>query len=259
MTPLNGGDTVPPMNLSRCDAIVLASMDFRESDKIVTLFTLQHGKIRGVAKGAKRSVKRFGVALESFARLNVELVIKEGLCGMRSADVVTVFPHIRDDLMKIALAGYAVEVVDRLLPEGLSNPRLFRLLSAYLERLDTAPLLPSDRRFFEMNLLNILGYRISLDKCSTCGTDLSKDVPRRAGAAGAVLCAGCGRFGKPISPETALLLERSLKTGRFGAVVFSPASLHEAGELLDAAIAAHLSRPLNSLVFLRQISADFPA
>lgn len=244
------------METTRCEAIVLAAMDYRESDRIVTLFTLQHGKVRGVAKGAKRSARRFGPALEPFARISVELVVREGLSSLRGADIVTLYPGIRGDLRAIGLAGYSVELADRYLPDGAPSPRLFRLLIAWLERLDQGDASLSDRCFFEANFLNILGYRISLDRCASCGVELSPGAERRVGGAGMVLCAGCGRYGAPIGPETAALLIRCLATGRFGALSFSPAALREAGPLLDGAIAAHLSRPLNSLAFLKQIEPD---
>ncbi|WP_298267659.1 DNA repair protein RecO [Geobacter sp.] len=246
------------METSRSEAIVLGAMDYRESDRIVTLFTLQHGKVRGVAKGAKRSMRRFGGALEPFARLGVELVVREGLSSLRGADIVSLYPRIRADLLKIALAGYAVELADRFLPDGAPSPRLFRLLTAYLEHLEQGEAREGDRRFFEANFLNILGYRLALDRCAACGAELSAVAARRRGAAGTVLCGACGRGGAEVGPETVRLLDLCLGTGRFDAVAFSSAALHEAGELLDDAIAAHLTRPLNSLAFLRQIEADEP-
>lgn len=244
------------METTRTEAIVLAAMDYRESDRIVTLFTLEHGKVRGVAKGAKRSARRFGPALEPFARIGVELVLREGLSSLRGADIVTLYPGIRGDLRAIGLAGYAVELADRYLPDGAPSPRLFRLLTAWLERLDGGGATPSDRRFFEANFLNILGYRVSLDFCSSCGAELSVAAERRVGGAGAVLCGRCGRHGASIGPEAAALLVQCLATSRFGAIAFSPVALREAGQLLDGAIAAHLTRPLNSLAFLKQIEPD---
>ncbi|WP_298431774.1 DNA repair protein RecO [Geobacter sp.] len=244
------------MEASRSEAIVLGAMDYRESDRIVTLFTLQHGKVRGVAKGAKRSMRRFGGALEPFARLGVELVVREGLSSLRGADIVSLYPRIRADLLKIALAGYAVEISDRFLPDGAPSPRLFRLLAAYLEHLEQGEARAADRRFFEANFLNILGYRLALDRCAACGEELSPEAARRIGTGGAVLCGACGRVGTPVGPGTVRLLTLCLGTGRFGAVTFPPAALREAGELLDGAISAHLARPLNSLAFLRQIETE---
>jgi len=242
------------MQTNECEAVVLATMDYGESDRIVTLFTREHGKVRVLARHGKKSVKRFSGALEIFARLRIHLVLKEGLSSLRTTDIVTVFPHIREDLQKIGCAGYACEVVDRFLPEALCNPRLFRLLVAYLEQLDTFPPSADDRRFFEINLLNILGYRLSLEHCSRCGTEigaLSGTV--RYSAVGEISCGDCGSSGYPLSSATRTLLQKAMTTGRFGAVSFPESSLREAGAALDASIASHLTRPLNSLQFLQQV------
>ena len=237
------------MQSCRCEAIVLGVLDYREADKIVTLFTLEHGKLKGLARGAKRSIRRFGGCLEPFALLTVQLAIKGGLSRLDGADVHSIHPRIRADLQKIGYAGYACETIDLLLPEGFANARLFRLLSAYLVQLDSTPPEPSDRRFFEINLLNILGYRPDLDNCGSCGAKLSLSI---GGPAGVLLCGRCGRGGPAVSPSTIALLKRSLHTGRFGSIVFSPTELAEADTVLDPAIACHLSRPLKSLHFLSE-------
>ena len=239
---------------SRCEAIVLGVMDYRESDKIVTLFTLEQGKIKGMARGAKRSVRRFGGALELFARLNLEIGIKEGLAQLHTADIVSVFPRIREDLAKIGHAGYACELTDALLPEGACNPRLFRLLTSYLEYLERFPAAFSDRRFFELNLLNVLGLRPALEQCAECAGELGGGAWfRPAAAACGLLCSRCGRGGSPVSAPTITHLRQSLATGRFGVISFTPTGLDEAGGLLDAAIAAHIQRPPNALSFLREM------
>jgi DNA repair protein RecO (recombination protein O) len=244
------------MQTTECEAIVLAAMDYGEADRIVTIFTREYGKVRGIARNGKKSVKRFGAALDIFARLRLRLVLKEGLCSLRNADIMTVFPRIRADLTKIGYAGYACEVVDRFLPEALCNPRLFRLLSAYLEHLDAFPACADDRRFFEVNLLNIVGYRLSLDRCERCGVGVSSAVGSTSFATTAKpVCDTCGRIWLPVSPVTLDILRKAMETGRFGLVRFSPETLHEAGEILDTAIAAHMNRPLTSLLFLRDVPA----
>jgi len=241
------------MESCRCEAILLGVADYGEADRLVTLFTLEQGKLRGVAKGAKRSLRRFGGVLEPFARLSVQIVMRSGLSRLVEADAVTIFPLIRGDLLKIGYAGYACEAADLLLPEGLPNPRLFRLLAAYLEHLDRFPPSPSDRRFYEVNLLNILGYRPAFGQCASCNTDIGDLPVRYAGVAGSLHCGRCGRGDRAISEGTVNLLEKALTTGRFGAVSFLPAELAEAGNILDPAIASHVCRPLKSLAFLREM------
>jgi DNA repair protein RecO (recombination protein O) len=242
---------------SSSEAIVLKLADYRESDRLVTLFTPDHGKLNGIARGAKRSVRRFGGALELFARLQLQVRLKQGLSELVSADIMTIHPGIRGDLDRIAHAGYACELVAELAPEGMANPRLFRLLASYLSQLDKHPATVSDRRFFEINFLNIIGYRPSLEICSRCGTRLGSPPLRAAHvAAGEILCSECAPHAMHVPEETRQILCSSLRIGRFGTIRFSGSAIIEAGALLDAAIAAHLGVPLRSLAFLAHLEPD---
>jgi DNA repair protein RecO (recombination protein O) len=240
------------METCRCAAVILGTTDYRETDRLVTLFTRELGRVRGVARGAKRSQRRFGGALELFARIDLHIVPSEGLCRLQSADVVSIFPGIRGDLERIALAGYACELADCLTPEGVPYPRLFRLLTACLEHLDTAPASLADRRFFEINLLNILGYRPPLDTCGRCDDTIIGADPLFVGAGGHLLCGRCGGDQRRISGATVASLRQALKTGRFGVLSFDGDGAAEAGIVLDPLIASHIRRPLKSLAFLRE-------
>lgn len=245
------------MGSESVEALVLGAMDYGEADRIVTLFTLEHGKVKGIARGAKKSVRRFGSAFEPFARLKTEIVLKEGLSVIRQADIVTVFPRIREDLLKIGYGGYACELADVMLPEGMANPRLFRLLSSYLEQLDSSPANPSDRRFFEMNLLNVLGYCPSLEQCVACGKVLDNEGRAYHWTChDGLLCSRCSKGGKSVSGETLTLLRQAIRTGRFGVILFPEASLQEAGRILDGALSMHLHRPLKALGFLREMECN---
>ncbi len=242
------------MRVSQSEAIVLAVRDYGEADKILTLFTREHGKIGSIARNAKKSRKRFGGSLEVFARLRLQIVLKESLSRLDSTDLVTIFPHIREDLAKIGYAGYACELIDRLLPEAQPNMRLYRLLVSYLEYIDSAPALADDRRFFEVNLLNILGYRIPLESCAQCGVALESAMALcYQPLSGVIFCGRCSQTGQRISRETVSSLNLAMRTGRFGKIRFSVDVLREAGEILDSTIASHLNRPLCSLLFLQEV------
>ncbi len=236
-----------------CEAIVLSIRDHGEADKIVTLFTLEHGKISGIARNAKRSRKRFGGSLEVFARLRILVILKEGLSRLEDSELMTVFPHIREDLAKIGYAGYACELIDRLLPEAQPNRRLFRLLVSYLDYLDSSPPVEDDRLFFEVNLLNILGYRIPLEICAQCNKPLDREMDLSYLPQSGFFCDRCGVSGFNISHETLSLLKISMNTGRFGKIRFDGNALREAQEVLNSTIALLLDRPLVSLSFLREV------
>jgi DNA repair protein RecO (recombination protein O) len=244
------------MRIVTCETLILGVSDYREADKIVTCFTLEQGKLTGLARGAKQSRKRFGGALEPFARLQLQLSLKEGLATLNGADIINVYPAIRQDLAKIGSAGNACELTERLTPEGEPNQRLFRLLAAYLEYLDKFPYAPSDRRFFTINLLKVTGYQPALEQCATCGADLTAASRFYQAPTGGLLCGRCGPGNRPVAAQTVALFRQALKTGRFGVLRFSAAELAEADALLDAAIAPHLNRPLKSSTFLREIGSD---
>jgi len=239
------------MNLEKLQAFVLSNSAYSESDRIVSLFTLEYGRIRGFARGARNSRKRFGPALETFARIDLQLGQKEGLSSLRSADVITLYPGIRSDLGAIAHGLYACELVEHLTPEGQPLPRLYRLLAAYLERLDSGKSDDADRRMFEINLLNILGYRPSLNGCSRCGS-----VFDERGAlmqhGGELLCRFCAAVGHQIALTSLRSLNSCLTTSRFGQTIFDEEALQLAGILLDESLATHSARKFKSLEFLQQ-------
>ena len=240
------------MRDEKLQAIVLSTLDYGDSDRIASLFTLEHGRIKAFARAARKSRKRFGAALESFARIEGQVRIKDGLSGLQQAEIISVYTGIRADLPRIAHALHACELVEAMTPEGHPLPRLYRLLAAWLDRLETTAADECDRRFFEINLLNILGYRPALEQCGRCGAPF--------GAGGALLaqgcepvCRECAAAGRPLTTATLKTLLACMGTGRFGLVPFPGETLSQAGGLLDEALAAHAGKRLKSLEFLRQV------
>ena len=242
------------MQSEKLQAFVLSALDYGDSDRIVSLFTLEHGRLKAFARGARKSRKRFGPALEPFARIDIQARIKAGLSSLQQADIISIYPVIRTDLERIAHALYACELVDVITPEGHPIPRLYRLLAAYLERLETETAIEADRRFFEINLLNILGYRPSLATCSRCDAPFG-EVGAWLQDGGEAVCRFCCAGGRPVSAVTLKTLAACLKTGTFGQIPFPPDTLQQAGDLLSEAISAHTGRRLKSLEFLQQVTA----
>jgi DNA repair protein RecO (recombination protein O) len=240
------------MQLEKLQAFVLSTSDYGERDRIASLFTLEHGRLKGFARGARNSRKRFGPALETLARIELQLTHKDGLSSLKSADVITLYSGIRSALGAIAHGLYACELIDCLTPEGQPLPRLYRLLASYLEHLDTGHVAESDRRMFEINLLNILGYRPSLEMCSRCGAQFDA-----YGALiqhdGELVCRFCAASGRKIPSLSLGWLGSCLATSRFGMVESDAEILQPAGALLDESLAAHSPKRLKSLDFLLQV------
>lgn len=240
------------MRTEKLQAFVLSTLDYSDSDRIVTLFTLEHGRIKAFARGAKKSRKRFGAALETFARIEAQVRLKDGLSGILLADINNIYPGIRADLAKIAHALYACELIEIMTPEGHPLPRLYRLLSAYLDRLEAEDVMEADRRFFEINTLNILGYRPSLDSCARCDTPFT-DSNVLLQENGELICRSCSAVGRSLATAGLRVLSACLGTGKFGLIALPAEFRADVGTLLDKAIAAHAERQLKSLEFLRQV------
>lgn len=240
------------MHTEKLQAFVLSNSDYGDSDKIVSLFTLEHGRLKGFARGARNSRKRFGPALETFARIELQLNHKDGLSSLRSADIITLYPGIRSVLEAIVHGLYACELLESLTPEGQPLPRLYRLLASYLEHLDSNQSEDADRRMFEVNLLNILGYRPSLESCSRCGSDFDgRGALMQHG--GELLCSNCTLSGQMIPSSALFGLQHSLHTSRFGQALLDGEALHSAGMLMDESLSVHSSRKFKSLEFMQHM------
>ncbi len=171
------------------DAIVLSRFDLGEADRVLTLITPEHGKLKAIAKGIRRPSSRLGGSLEPFAELRV--VLARG----RTFDVVTevhvghAWLALRDRLESAATAWYLAELADRSLEERHAAEPLYDLLHRAYELLDAG--MDPDRvaRWYEMHLADELGQRPEVDRCVECDRMLEAEGAFRwVPALGGVLC-----------------------------------------------------------------------
>ena len=133
------------MQLRKTDAVVIHRVDFKESDLIVTLYTADLGKVTGIAKGAKRSKRRFVNNLQPFSYIRI--VFSEGRGGLirlDEADMILPLFRISEDISKILYGSYFLEMVKEMTGEKEANPQLFdllvRSLTVYLHKKSKATL-----------------------------------------------------------------------------------------------------------------------
>lgn len=175
----------------RCDAIVLARMDYAEADRILTIYSRQHGKMRVIAKGARRPMSRLGPHLEFFN--TVRLMLARG----RDLDVVTgaetVEPHlaIRADLDAFGHASHMVEILARLTEDRQENSAIFELLSRSLQLLSEGVDAFHATRHYEFVLLGLLGFRPEIYRCIECQAILDQAPHPFIVDAGGFLCGQC--------------------------------------------------------------------
>lgn len=248
------------MSLQQDLAIVLQVKDHGDSDKIVTLYTLEHGKAVLIAKGAKRSKKRFVNKLELFSLLAIHFAPSRHSSLMRldQADLVAPFPRLRENYELYIGACLLCELVLHWTREHDSDEDLFRLLAWALEGLATVG--GGVNRtiiFFHVKMLDILGYRPDLTGCLDCrGLGAAGVLYRFSPLRNGLVCSRCEPRAtvnsQPLSIQTIQLLRRvqDLEQGKLERLQFSLAATREAIALLKRYDHHLLQREVQSWDFL---------
>ena len=238
------------MSLYRDRAVVLRTWKLGEADRIISLLTHEHGKVRGVAKGVRRTRSKFGARLEPLSHVAVQLYRGRGdLDTVTQVETLDRFATLRADPDRFARAEAMLEAVDNVAqdrePDRALHVMLVRAL-ATLDR-DDSPLVVAA---FFLKLLAHEGLQPHLDHCVSCGAEeplVAFDLEE-----GGVLCAECRR-GRPISPEALGVLRRVLGGGLAGVLAepVGPAT-GEVDLLATALMEHHLERRLRAVAVLDQ-------
>jgi len=177
----------------RAHAIVLRHADWGEADRLVTLYTREQGKLRAVVKGARKVTSRKAGHLEPFTHVKLQLARGRSLFIVTQADTIDAFLPLRDTLEMTGTASYVVELLDRFVYEDEGpNPTLFRLLTETLKRLATSEDPWLAVRYYEMRLLDFLGFRPQLFECANCGRAIKAEDQFFSFSTGGVICPRCG-------------------------------------------------------------------
>ena len=155
-----------PQRQFRSQAIILSRRDFGESDRLLTLFTPHHGKRRAIAKGARKPSAKVSGHVELFARSDVMIHRGRNLDILVQAELLDPYLGLREDLERNAYANYAAELLDRFTAdEEEAGSELFLLLHKTLSRTAKAADPRLAARFFELRLLDLVGFRPELQEC----------------------------------------------------------------------------------------------
>jgi len=191
------------------EAMVLRSHPLGESDRIVTFLTRSVGKLRGVAKGARRSRRRFGSNLEPLSRVRLEYFEREGsdLARIEAADLLESFYRLQEDPERSAVLACLAEVADAFAREQQEDEAYFRLLRAVLAAIRDGLDLERAARYFEVWTLRLHGVLPPLSSCARCQGGLSGRGGIYDRREGDVLCRRCAPQRPPGSvPLTAAAL-----------------------------------------------------
>ena len=177
----------------RVEAVVLRHTDYGEADRILSLYTRQLGKTRALVKGARKVTSRKAGHLEPFTYVKLQLAKSRDLPLVTQADTLDAYLPLGEDLVLTGHASYVVELIDRFTyDDGAENSSLFRLLTDTLSRLASKidPWLVI--RYYEIRLLDYLGFRPQLFECVNCGREILAEDQFYSFSAGGIICPSCG-------------------------------------------------------------------
>jgi DNA repair protein RecO (recombination protein O) len=187
---------------------VLRSHTLGEADRIVTFLTRTAGKVRAVARGARRSRKRFGSNLELLSRVRLTYFEKEGvdLARVESADLLESFYALQADPERGAVLACFAEVADAFAREQQEDEAFFRLLHAVLQAVKGGLDLEWAGRYFELWTLKLHGVLPPLTQCGRCGAAMGTGGGQLLRREAIVTCRRCGdrRAGDPDLPAAAV-------------------------------------------------------
>ncbi|HTJ34993.1 MAG TPA: DNA repair protein RecO [Dactylosporangium sp.] len=235
--------------LYRDDAVVLRVQKLGESDRIITLFTRHHGRIRAVAKGVRRTTSKFGGRLEPFGHVDVQLLEGRSLDVISQVEGVDLFGRrFLEDYSRYTLASAIAETAERLTPiEQEPSLRLFQLTLGALRALAVAEHaggLVLDA--YLLRAMSVAGWAPALRECAVCGTP----GPHRGFSvpAGGAVCPDCRPPGAAHPAPATLELMSALAEGDWTvADASAPNHQREASGLVAAHLQWHLERALRSL------------
>ncbi|MFZ0170096.1 MAG: DNA repair protein RecO [Acidimicrobiales bacterium] len=227
----------------RDEGVVLRTMRLGEADRIITLITPEHGKVRAVAKGVRKTKSKLGGHLDLLTHVSVMCWKGRELDVITQAEVIDLFRPIREDLDKMPVAFTMLEAVDQVAVERHPMPQLFKMLVGALTTLagdGGAVLLGA----FLWKLLALEGVSPVVDQCTACG-EPAELVAFDEGVGG-FLCRSC-RSGQAVSPEAVALI-RQILGGHLRQALDEPSSraTAEVERLATLATEYHLDRRLRS-------------
>jgi len=246
------------------EALILRSVDFGESDRILHLLTPDSGRLTTIAKGARRSVRRFGGTLDLFNHLRVQVDFgrKTTMARLDQARLLSAFEPLRVDPGRFALGCYLLELFDRLAPEGGNRDDMRRLFDFAVEALTAISIWEPSvrlRTLLELRALDALGLRPELRNCVRCGESAGghSEVDFHVADGGAV-CGACaprmqGLLRVHLGTLRALEQGLRLDFDRLDRLGFGGQALDEAQQLISRFQRFHVGVELRSERFLDQI------
>jgi DNA repair protein RecO (recombination protein O) len=244
----------------KTQAIITKKTKLGEADRILTLYSLEIGKIRGVAKAVRRPNSRLSGHLELLTYSEVTLASGKNIDTIIGSQTINTFLPVRNNLEKLSCALYMIDLINSFTLEEIADPRLFNLLLNSLEWLEKCEGCHLLLRYFELNVLKQVGYRPELEKCVFCRRPAGDNGVTFSPSAGGVICPSCvlmrQHYGYKLTPNGLRLLRRIQKT-TWPELSQTTIDIHcvlENGRLLRSYIRYLLERDVKSAAWLEELA-----
>mgnify|MGYP001219623659 FL=1 len=246
------------------EAIVIRKIKLGEADRILTLYTPRLGKIRVVAKGVRRPRSKLAGHLELLTHSLVSLARGRNLDTITGSQTVNSFLQLKSDLELASCALYVTELVDQFTADEVENYSLFQLLLDIMQLLCQVSNNELVLRYFELQLLNKVGYRPQLQQCVSCHLPLEPTTNSFSSGAGGVLCSDCSQsqpLSYPISVN-ALKVLRFLQDSDFntvGRLKMTTELSHQLARVMGGYFKYLLEREIKSVAWLNALREETDA
>jgi len=233
-----------------------------EADRIATLLSPEHGKLRALARGAQKGKSHLSAAVQPFVRARLLLWQGRHLDGISQAVILSTPHALTGDLARFAAASYCCELSDAMTPERQEAPEVYGRLAAALQLLNAEQVLDPAvvLRWFELGMLALGGFQPELGACAACGKPLGEAARLRFSAtAGGLLCPGCSGSDPQgvwlsASAQRALRYLASASAVELPRVRVGPATMAQLTSALGRQIEGVLQHPLRSRPLLDTLS-----
>ena len=250
---------MPPLRTYRAEALVLKSVPLGEADLLVTLFSRETGKVRAVAKGARRSSARLVGHLEPLTVTRLALSRGRSLDVINQAETLENFTPLKTNLTAVTRGLQVAELVDGFGSEASPNEPLYQLALATLAAIGQAPDDELPLLHFQLHLLAVSGLMPELQNCVECRRDIEPDHHRYSAAGGGVFCPECtpDQAGlRPLSLRALKVLRLLVRThvADLPALTLDPTLTQELKAILTGTVQYWLDKEIRTNSFLNHLA-----
>lgn len=247
------------MSLKKCECIILRGDKFKETKKVVTFFSLEDGKIKGVASGVGKMKSSHGSALEVITHSSMIFYEnpKSELGRINQCDIINPFSKLKKKLDKLQPAIYITELVRESIPENMPAPDIFKLFLFFLRLIDESDKPPTNSmlRIFEIRLIKMLGILPEFEICAICGRKPHGSINVFDSVQCGILCERCGS-----SSGTTTKISRggisfirsaeNIAMNKIKSLILGKNQEREVREVMRMVIVSFINKELNSFKFL---------